>query len=163
MATEAQRAHAVAIMDYMREHASQLAYPPGDQRTNRDNISWAMNEQTLEHVLNGGGIWQGDCSEFGSYVLKLAGLWHWSTPGYTGSHLALLPIHYTDGKIARPGALVVFGPGTGHHEAVVHTADPKGGDPLCASHGEPGFDLLTVSEIAAGQPPGITYLSIAHL
>lgn len=163
MATAAQRAHAVAIMDYMREHAAQLDYPPGDQRDWRDNHSWQLTEQNLEHVLQSGGRWQGDCSEFGSYVLKLAGLWHWPDPGYTGSHLDLLHPHYTDGKIARPGALVIFGPGTGHHEAVVHTADPKNGDPLCASHGRPGFDLLRVSQIAAGQPPGITYCSIAHL
>ena len=163
MATTAQRAHCVAVMDYMHAHASQLDYPPGDQRTSRDQISWAMSEQTLDHVLTGGGRWQGDCSEFGSYVLKLAGLWHWSQPGYTGSHLELLPVHYTDGKLAYPGALVIFGPGTGHHEAVVHTADPKNGDPLCASHGRPGLDMLRVSQIAAGQPPGVTYLSIAHL
>lgn len=162
MATAAQRAHCVAVMDYMHAHASQLDYPPGDQRTDRDAVSWALTEQQLHHVLDGGGRWQGDCSEFGSYCLKLCGLWRWG-PGYTGAHLELLPVHYTDGKLAYPGALVIFGPGTGHHEAVVHTADPKGGDPLCASHGRPGLDMLRVSQIAAGQPPGVTYLSIAHL
>ena len=150
-------------MDYMHRHAGQLDYPPGDQRTWRDSSSWQMSEQTLHHVLDGGGRWQGDCSEFGSYVLKLAGLWPWNQPGYTGSHLELLSPHYTDGKQAFPGALVIFGGGTGHHEAIVHTADPAKGDPLCASHGRPGFDLLRVSQIAVGQPPGITYLSIAHL
>ena len=150
-------------MDYMHKHAAQLDYPPGDQRDWRDGYGWAHSEATLHYVLDGGGRWQGDCSEFGSYVLKLAGLWHWSEPGYTGSHLELLHPHYTDGKLALPGALVIFGGGTGHHEAVVHTADPKHGDPLCASHGHPGFDLLRVSQIAAWQPPGITYLSVAHL
>lgn len=149
-------------MDYFHAHAAHLLYPPGDQRTTRDNVSWHLTEQHLHHVLEAGGYWQGDCSEFDSYVLKLAGLWHWSEPGYTGSHLELLP-SYTDGTQARPGALVVFGYGTGHHEAIVHTADPKGGDPVCASHGRPGFDLLRVSQIAAGQPPGVRYLSIAHL
>jgi hypothetical protein len=150
-------------MDYMHRHEGQLDYPPGDQRSNRDNVSWHLSEQQLEHVLAGGGRWMGDCSEFGSYVLRLAGMWHWSTPGYTGSHLVLLPFHYTDGKLARPGALVIFGGGTGHHEAIVHTADPRNGNPICASHGRPGFDLLRVSEIAHGQPPGIRYLSISHL
>ena len=163
MATEAQRHHAVALMDYMHAHAGQLDYPPGDQRTNRDAVSWRMNEATLHHTLNGGGRWQGDCSEYGSFVLKLCGLWRWSEPGYTGSHLELLTQHYTNGKLAYPGALVIFGPGTGHHEAVVHTADKTRGDPLCSSHGRPGLQLLTVSEIAAGQPPGVRYLSIAHL
>jgi hypothetical protein len=163
VATAAQRAHAGALMDYMHAHAAQLLYPPGDQRTNRDGISWAMNEQTLDHVLNGGGVWQGDCSEYGSFVLKLAGLWHWPTPGYTGSHLALMPKHYTDGRAARVGALVIFGGGTGHHEAVVRHPDPEHGNPVCSSHGHAGLDLLTVSEIARGQPAGITYLSIAAL
>ena len=162
MATKAQREHAVKVMDYMRSHAGHLLYPPGDQRTTRDSVSWHLTEQHLHHVLNSGGYWQGDCSEFGSYVLKLAGLWKWSEPGWTGSHLELLP-HYTDGKKARPGALVVFGPGSGSHEAVVHTADPRNGNPLCASHGRPGFDLLRVSQIAAGEPHVVRYLSIAHL
>ena len=162
MATRAQREHAVRVMDYMRAHAAHLLYPPGDQRTMRDAVSWRLTEQHLHHVIDAGGYWQGDCSEFGSYVLKLAGLWKWSEPGYTGSHLDLLPV-YTDGKKARPGALVVFGPGSGSHEAVVHTADPRNGNPLCASHGRPGFDLLRVSQIASGEPPGVRYLSIAHL
>ena len=163
MATEAQRAHVVAVLDFMHAHAAQLDYPAGDERTSADAASWALTETQLDHLLTHGGRWQGDCSEFGSYVLKLAGLWHFGAPGYTGSHLADLHPHYTNGRFALPGALVVFGPGTGHHEAVVHTADPHGGDPLCASHGRPGFDLARVSQIAVGQPPGITYLSIARL
>ena len=162
MATEAQRHHVVAVLDYMHAHAGHLDYPPGDQRTWRDNTSWHLNETQLHHVLDSGGRWQGDCSEFGSYVLKLVGCWPFGQPGYTGSHLDLLP-HYTNGKHALPGALVVFGPGTGHHEAVVHTADATHGNPLCSSHGAPGLQLLTVSEIAAGQPAGVRYLSIAHL
>jgi len=149
----------------MRQHSAHLLYPPGDQRTNRDTISWQLPEQHLHHVLEAGGYWQGDCSEFGSYVLKLAGLWRWSSPGYTGSHMQLLP-RYTDGKQARPGALVVMGLDTvptGKHEVVVHTADPKGGDPICASHGRPGYDKVRVSEIARGSLAGHVYLSIAHL
>jgi hypothetical protein len=152
-------------MDYMRQHRTHLLYPPGDQRTARDGVSWHLAEQHLEHVLNAGGYWQGDCSEFGSYVLRLAGLWRWPEPGWTGSHLKLLP-HYHDGKQARPGALVVCGldrDSNGLHEIVVHTADPKGGDPICASHGRPGYDQVRVSEIARGELAGHVYLSIAHL
>jgi hypothetical protein len=165
MATHAQRLHAVHVMDFMRSHKSHLLYPPGDQRTNRDNVSWHLTEQQLEHVLNSGGYWQGDCSEFCPYVLKCAGLWHWSQPGYTGSHLQLLP-RYTDGKQARPGAIVVCGldlDPNGKHEMIVHTADPKNGDPIVDSHGRPGLDRLRVSEIARGSLAGHVYLSIAHL
>lgn len=166
MATVAQRHHVVHWLDYCHKHAGSLLYPPGDQRTNRDRVSWHLTEQHLEHVLAAGGKWQGDCSEFGSYALKVAGLWRWSEPGYTGSHLELLPDHYTDGKRARPGALVVFGLAhtpTGVHEAIVHTADEKGGDPLVCSHGRGGLDILRVSQFTGAYFAGHTYLSIAHL
>ena len=167
MATTAQRAHAVAVMDYMHAHAAQLDYPPDDQRTWRDSQSWAMSEQTCEHVLNGGGRWQGDCSEYGSWVLKCAGLWHWNQPGWTGSHLELLTQHYTDPKLALAGALVVFGPGDGHHEAIVHTPDPKHGNPVISSHGHPGLDVIPLAVEAERQAsmgyPGVRFLSISHL
>lgn len=149
----------------MRQHRTHLLYPPGDQRTARDGVSWNLTEQHLHHVLEAGGYWQGDCSEFVPYALKLAGLWRWSEPGWTGSHLQLLP-RYTDGKQARPGAIVVCGLDTnpnGKHEMIVHTADPKGGDPIVDSHGRPGLDRLRVSQIAAGSLSGHVYLSIAHL
>lgn len=166
MATRAQRHHAVEVMDFMHHHANHLLYPPGDQRTNRDNSSWHMTETQMERLLNGGGYWQGDCSEFGSYVLKLAHLWPWPQPGWTGSHLELLPHHYTDGKKARAGALVVCGlefDKNGKHEMIVHTPDPKHGDPLVASHGRPGFDLLRVSQIAKDGLAGHVYLNISGL
>ena len=166
MATAAQRQHVLSVLDFFHRHAGQLLYPPGDQRTWRDSQSWNLSEQACEHLLAAGGYWQGDCSEFGSYVLKCAGLWHWSQPGYTGSHLQLLP-HYADAREAYVGALVVFGPGTGHHEAIVHTPDHRNGNPLLASHGRPGFDLVKLRDLEAEQTasgfPGVRLLSIAHL
>jgi hypothetical protein len=74
-----------------------------------------------------------------------------------------LPHHYTDGKLALPGALVIFGAGEGKHEAVVHAKDAQHGNPICGSHGRPGFDLLPVKEIAAAIGGGTRYLSITHL
>jgi hypothetical protein len=163
MATKAQREHAVAVMDFMHNHKGELDYPPGDERTNRDSVSWHLTEQHLDMLLRNGGRWMGDCSEFGSYILKCAGLWHWSSPGWTGSHLQLLTHHYTDGRLALPGALVIFGEGSGKHEAVVHTKDAQHGNPICASHGRPGLDLLHVHDIAASIGGGVRYLSITHL
>jgi hypothetical protein len=164
VATHAQRQHAVHVMEMMEAHRSQLAYPPGDERTNRDGISWHLSEQHLEILLGHRGIWQGDCSEYGSYMLKCAGLWRWSSPGWTGSHLLLLPHHYTDGRIADEAALVVFGEGDGKHEAIVKRPDHQHGNPICSSHGRPGLDLLPVKEIAAAVGTDvIRYLSIAHL
>lgn len=166
MATTAQRHHLLALMNYMHAHRAQLDYPPGDQRSNRDAISWGMNEQTLDHVLAGGGRWQGDCSEYGSYLLKLAGCWHWNAPGWTGSHLQMLPV-YLNARGAMVGALVVFGPGTGHHEAMVKIPDPVNGNPLLSSHGRAGLDEARLHDLAASQAalgyPGVRLLSIAHL
>lgn len=166
MATHAQRLHVVHFLEYAYQHRSQLLYPPGDQRTHRDAVSWSLTEQQFHHVIESGGKWQGDCSEFAPYALKVAGLWHWPQPGWTGSHLQLLPDHYTDGKRARPGALVVFGLAhdpAGVHEAIVVKADPGGGDPLVMSHGRPGLDRLRVSAFSGPYFAGHTYLSIQHL
>lgn len=166
MATAAQRQHVAAVLTMLQAHAGQLDYPPGDQRTSRDAISWGLSEQQCEHVLKAGGRVQWDCSEFCPWVLKCAGLWHLSQPGATGSHLGLLP-HYDDPRDAFIGALVVFGPGSGHHEAIVWKPDAKNGNPILASHGHAGFDRITLHDLAARQAasgyPGVTLLSIAHL
>jgi hypothetical protein len=166
MATEAQRTHVLHLLDYFHAHAAHLLYPPGDEPTSYDRECWGWSEQTLEHVLGRGGYWQGDCSDWGTYVWKLAGLWRHTVPGWTGSILKLLPT-YTNAKAARVGAGVVFGGGTGHHFALVHTPDPKHGNPLLSSHGRPGFDAVHLHDLAAEQArmghPGVRFCSIAHL
>ena len=166
MATVAQRKHVLAVLDFFHAHAGHLLYPPKDVRTAFDNECWHWSEHTTEVMLNSGHYWQGDCSEFGSYVLKCAGVWKWNTAGATSSHLQLLPV-YSNPKDALTGALVVFGPGGGHHEAVVHTPDPRYGNPLLSSHGRPGFDAVKLRDLEAEQTsmgyPGVRFLSIAHL
>jgi len=166
LATTAQRKHVLSVLDFFHAHASHLLYPPDDVRTSRDNECWHWSEKTTELVLEHEGYWQGDCSEFGSYVLKCAGLWKWQSAGATSSHLQLLPV-YTDPRAAYTGALVVFGPGGGHHEAIVHTPDHKHGNPLLSSHGRPGFDAVRLKDLEAEQTrnghPGVRLLSIAHL
>lgn len=167
MATEAQRAHIKASWEWLHTYAVQLAYPPNDVRGPLDAATFRMSEQTAEHVLESGGRLTADCSELATEVCRWAGLADpnglgYRYAGYTGTMLAHLP-HYTNGKDAMIGALVVFGPGTGHHVQQVIEADPKGGDPLTAGHGAPGLQIARVSEVARWQPPGVTYLSIAHL
>lgn len=154
------------VMDYLYAYRAQLDYPPGDQRSNRDQVSWRLTEQQAEHVLTAGGRMQLDCSETVPWIWKCAGCWHWSQPGYTGSHLELLPV-YENARAAGLGAGVVFGPGTGHHEAIVYRPDPKGGNPLLQSHGRPGMDRVLLKDMQASQTrnghPGVRFLSIAHL
>lgn len=81
MATATQRHHIGAVLDFFHAHAAHLLYPPHDVRTAFDNECWHWSEHTTETMLREGHFWQGDCSEFGSYVLKCAGLWHWSSLG----------------------------------------------------------------------------------
>ncbi len=164
MATDAQRAHMVALMDFMHRHASQLDYPPGDVRTWRDGSSWHLTEQQAKHLLESGGRMQFDCSEYVPWILRCAGCWPYSTPGATSSHLELFRHSiYTDAREAYAGAIVIFGGGGGHHEAIVHTPDRRNGNPLLSSHGRPGLDLVKLRDEAARQPPGVRLISIAHL
>jgi len=163
VATHAQRVHVGHTIEWLQAHAARLDYPPRDNRDDRDSWSWHLTEGQAEHVVAGGGRLQLDCSELGSWVLKCAGLWHWSTPGYTGSHLELLTSHYTDPRTADVGALVIFGPGTGDHECIVYRPDHDHGDPVLAGHGRPGFDVAHLSEIRARHRPPVRFLSIAHL
>jgi hypothetical protein len=87
---------------------------------------------------------------------------HYGYAGYTGTMLKYLP-HYTSPKAAGVGALVVYGPGTGEHVAMVHTPDPVHGNPLLASHGRPGLDFVYLRDESSWHKPPVTFLSIAHL
>jgi hypothetical protein len=166
MATTAQRTHVLHLLDFFHAHAAHLLYPPDDLPTSLDRECWHWSEQTTEHVLAAGGYWQGDCSDWATYVWKCAGIWRYPVPGWTGSVLRALPT-YTKAKAARIGAGVIFGEGSGHHMALVHTPDPVHGNPLLSSHGRPGFDAVTLDALAAEQAasghPGVRFVSIAHL
>lgn len=77
---------------------------------------------------------------------------NYSGQGYTGTLLA----HARMVARPRPGDLVVFGPGNGHHVALVVKA---GRDPLTVSHGsEAGPLLIRVSAERRYQPSGTRYL-----
>lgn len=167
MATLAQRGHLLALMDFLYAHRAHLRYPLNDVRTSADASSWLLTEQAAEHLLSAGGTMQMDCSQTDAWMLKSVGCYHWPAPGYTGTHLELFRPVYSDARGAMVGAVVVFGPGTGHHEAMVHTPDPHDGNPLLFSHGHPGADLVTLRDLQASQTaegfPGVRLCSIAHL
>ena len=107
-----------------------------------------------------------DCSESVTMLCKWAGLQDpnglkYNGSGYTGTLLDHLP-HYYNPAHANVGALVVFGPGTGHHVAMV--IEPDARNPLLWSHGqERGPIQVRLHDEAQYQPPPVTFLSIAKL
>jgi len=167
VATEAQRAHINALTAELYRYRSGLLYPPEDVRQPQDSRDFSLTEHQAMTLLAGGGTIMFDCSETFAWVLKCAGIWPLSYPGYTGTDLDVCKPHYTNAREALVGAGVVFGPGTGHHVGWVHVPDPKHGNPEIAGHGRPGFDIRTLSDLAAEQAgmgyPGVTFVSIAHL
>jgi hypothetical protein len=164
MATPAQRRELAALMDYMIAHRGKVHYPPGDRRTETIHgihtlgVLHARIERTQGLTI--------DCSQAVTLLCLVAGLDNpngGNTDGYTGTLLAHLP-HYRDARHANVGALVVFGPGTGHHVAMVRRPDPKHGNPLLFSHGQEADPrLIPLGLSAAYQPAPVTLLSIAGL
>jgi hypothetical protein len=165
VATAAQRSHLHALMDLLLRHEPQVHYPPHDVRGPADARTFHLSEQELEHVLASGGGVTMDCSEAVTELCRWAGLRDpnglgYRYAGYTGTLLAHLP-HYADPRAAYVGAIVVFGPGSGQHAAMVYE---RGADPLLWSHGCEGGPLLVrLSEERRLHSPPVTFLSIAQL
>jgi len=98
-----------------------------------------------------------DCSGFVTVSYRAAAApdpngANYSGQGFTGTLLS------HGQKVAKPapGDVVVYGPGDGHHAALIVQG---GSDPLTVSHGsEAGPMLIRVSAERRYQPPGTTYL-----
>ena|SRR5579862_737047 len=171
MATTAQRQHAVAVMDTLHAHASLCLYPPHDQRTQVEQADWYLSEAKLETLVMQGHTIEFDCSDSSSWIYKVCGLWPVSRgQGYTGTWLDLGLSRYTDGRQALKAAPVIFGidrEPTGHHMGLVHTPDPKNGNPLVSEHGSPGWAFTRLHDIVARQTgegyPGYTFLNVSRL
>jgi hypothetical protein len=161
VATQAQRDELHVLMDYCVAHRGQIHYPPGDRRT--ETVLHIRSIADIHARIMSPHGWQVDCSQFVVALLLAAGCKVPHPDGYTGTLLADLP-HYTNGKVAKVGALVVYGPGTGHHVTMTHTPDKKGGNPLQCSQGQEADPcLIFMAQEAAYQPSPHTFLSIAAL
>jgi hypothetical protein len=160
MATDAQRLHLLALMKLTLAHEPQIHYsqvrPIGPER---------LTEAQLVTLFAHGHSIAFDCSGGVTCLCKWAGLrdpngLHYDGYGYTGTLLHHLP-HYSDPAKARLGALVVFGPGTGDHVAMVMA---RGADPMLWSHGsEGGPRRVRFSVERAVHRRPATFLSIAAL
>ena len=151
-------------MDYLLAHRGQVHYPPHDVRT--ETIHHVRSLADVHELVNRTQGLTIDCSQAVTMLLLSVGCKNpngANTDGYTGTLLANLK-HYSDGRRAMVGALVVFGPGTGHHVAMVHTPDPVHGNPLLWSQGQESDPrLIYLSQEQAFQPWPHTFLSIAKL
>jgi hypothetical protein len=159
MATDAQRARLVHLALGLIDHAADVHYSqarpyPKDAKPGHYPI-----------VL--------DCSSAVTMLCKWAGLHdpnglHFNGTGYTGTLLDGPCSHYFDPHRAHAGALVVFGPGTGEHVAMVLEPNPH--NPLLFSHGweeRPGTQgsphAIRLHDEAQYHRPPVTFLSIARL
>lgn len=169
--TPAQRHHGEALMDMFMTHAKQMLYPPHDQRNGQEAYDWTLGEAQATTLLLNHHTLEFDCSDSSSWIYKAIGCWPLSRgPGYTGTWLNLGLSRYKDGKIARIAAPVIFGIDTkpdGHHMGLVHTPDPKTGNPLISEHGSSGWRFTTLRDIITRQTaegyPGFTFLNVSRL
>ena len=168
MTTQAERDKIHAIAELLISHAALLDYPYRDVRGAADLATWKLSLAQAEQHLKAGHHLCFDCSQSTTQIFRWAGVkdpngLDYHHAGYTGTMLAHLP-HYTDPKRARVGALIVFGPGTGDHVAMVIHPDPEHGDPELFSHGAAhtaGPIKLSV-ERTYHRPP-VTFLDVSGL
>lgn len=169
--TPAQRHHARDLMDEFMAHARQMLYPPHDQRNGVEAYDWTLGEAQMHTLLLNGHQLEFDCSDSSSWIYTAVGAWPKSRgPGYTGTWLALGLTRYQDGKIAQIAAPCIFGidtKPTGHHMGLVHTPDPKGGNPVISEHGSGGWAFTRLHDVIARQTsegyPGYTFLNVSRL
>lgn len=162
MATQDQRQHLAAVMRWTAAKNAQIHYSQA-----RPMSAIHLTEQQTVDLFAAGHSITMDCSGGVTQLCKWAGLsdpngLNYDGYGFTGTLLSNKQLqHYTDPSKAGVGAIVVFGPGTGEHAAMV--LEP-GRDPLIWSHGsEAGPLLLRLSEEQKFHTPPTTFLSIATL
>lgn len=158
-----QRERLAQAMDYLYAHAGKVHYPSHDVRTEQIHGIASMAE--LRDAVQGPHGLTMDCSQSVELLCHVAGIsdpdgYDYRKDGYTGTLLATLPHYHTPGG-ANVGAIVIFGPGTGEHAAMVRH---PGHDPILFSHGqEAGPFYLPLSQERVFHSPPVTFLSIADL
>ena len=155
MATDAQRAKLAVLMRQLIAHEPQVHY--SQVRPYPFHLTKPVYPITL------------DCSSAVTLLCKWSGLHDPNGPkfnydgyGYTGTLLDGPCPHYFEPGRAKVGAIVIFGPGTGEHAAMVLEPDPR--NPLLFSHGtERGPLAIRLHDEAQYHNPPTTFLSIAAL
>jgi hypothetical protein len=165
MTTTAQRDTLCELMDYLYEYRDRVHYPPivHGQIIRQQTVHEITSPAALRArvMSSAGAVW--DCSQTVYALMGAAGLHRTHPDGATGTLLEDLR-GYSDARAAYPGALAVFGPGSGHHVVMVRHRDTIHGNPVVFSMGQESDPrYLSLLTEAAGQPAPIRMLSIAHL
>ncbi len=167
--TQADRKRLHGIMEKLCLHRAQLDYPTQDVRGPLDAATFKLTWTQAQKRLDAGEHLMFDCSGAIECIYKWAGLkdpsgFGYRVQGFTGSMLAHLP-HYTDASRTRVGAIVIFGPATGEHGAVVMAKDTANGDdPLLFSHGARGVSgPIRLHREQRFHDPPVTFLDVSGL
>lgn len=161
MATTAQRLELARLMDYTHRERAKIHYAQVRPMRTRRITSLHLLQQALQSPH---GI-TADCSEAVTLLCRIAGLadpngFDYDGHGFTGTLLHHLT-HYTNPAMAKVGALVVFGPHSGHHVCMVRH---PGDDPVLWSHGqESGPIYIRLRDEQRFQSPPTIFLTIAKL
>jgi hypothetical protein len=161
--TTAQRDQLASLIDWLYANRQHLRYPPiiNGQIHRTQTVHDLTSVSKFKARVLAGATW--DCSQT-CYAL-LGAIFGAKVPnrdGATGSMFEDFP-HYSDPRKAYPGALAVYGPGSGHHVVIVRHRDAVHGDPITFSHGSDPAKMISLLTEARFQPHPITMLSIAHL
>jgi hypothetical protein len=156
-----------ALRDTMKllvDNEPLVNYPLHDVRGPLDAATWALTGAQMRARLKQGKHLMMDCSQGIACVYKWSGLQNPSGdiawPGTTGTLLQHLP-HFTNPAQAGVGGLVIYGPSTGEHGAIVYQA---GKDPLLWSHGfDGGPQLIRLSVQRTFHHTPVTFLNVSGI
>lgn len=155
-----------ALLDYLVKEQARIHYPHGDVRTT--TVHQIATMRSLNLLIEALAGLTCDCSQFVQLVFHVALCADpmgrgFRMDGFTGTLLAALPV-YMNARAAETGAIVIFGPDTGEHAAIVRHPDPHGGNPGLVSHGQEAGPLevkLAVEAAAHRQP--VRFLNVSQL
>lgn len=161
MATNDQRSHAVAIMQFFLDNKGLLPY-----RAVRPMSTKSLYEADVVSMFKRNMPITTDCSEIVTLICRWSGYKDPSGMGYNGFGNSATMFdnlgHYTNPAQAHAGALVVFGPGGSTHVAMM--MEPAK-DPIIFSHGSPGAIQIPLSQYVAAEPSQkpVTFLDVGSL
>lgn len=165
--TPADRQKIQNIQTYLVAHTAQIGY-----RMLRPMVTRNIATMVELGQLTAKGFSM-DCSESVTLICHVAGVscptgyTYASGDGNTSTIAAHLLHHYTDGRLALPGAMVVFDLGLPldkQHVAQVHTPDPVHGDPVLFTHGNAaGPMFLKLSELQPGFTEPAVFCAVSSL